>query len=176
MAPVRPVSKAKRSSTTKPQRTTFPAKQPTEDSLFNTSKRDKREMKHSLLLSKVRKSSGVSKNLKRRRPSKKLVTTLEGLEDALPVLLADKTNASKFEEEQSKILSTKPGSRKKREKLEREERARFGKNLAVLSMARPSAKEVEGGAEQHNNTRNRWATLRAHIQQSMGEHTDASRD
>ena len=81
-------------------------------------------MKHSLLLSKARKSAGVTKTLKRRRPSKKLVTTLEGLEDALPELEEQMVKPKTGQSAKSgfKSLGSKPGVRRKREKIEREER------------------------------------------------------
>ncbi|QDS70644.1 hypothetical protein FKW77_000884 [Venturia effusa] len=167
MAPIRPT---KRSGASKPQRTTFTAKS---TDLFHNSKRDKREMKHSLLLSKARKSAGIAKPLKRRRPSKKLVTTMESLEDALPELeehmVKAKTGARDVGDK-NKSLGSKPGVRKKRERIEREERERFGKNLALLSMARPD--NAEGG-EAAGATSNRWAALRAHLNSSMAEQAAA---
>lgn len=66
----------------------------------------------------------------------------------------------------NKSLGSKPGVRKKRERIEREEKERFGKNLAVLSMARPG--NVEGGGAT-SGTSNRWAALRAHLNSSMAE-------
>jgi hypothetical protein len=130
-------------------------------------------MKHSLLLSKARKSAGVTKTLKRRRPSKKLVTTLEGLEDALPELEEQmvKAKTGQSAEIGFKSLGSKPGVRRKREKIEREERERFGKNLAVLSMAKPNS--VDAGGET-SGTSNRWAALRAHLHSSMGEQGGAA--
>lgn len=65
-----------------------------------------------------------------------------------------------------KSLGSKRGVRKRREKLEQQERERFGKNLAVLSQAKSA--ETSGGDEQNNGSSNRWAALRAHIQTSMG--------
>lgn len=128
-------------------------------------------MKHSLLLSKARKSAGVTKTLKRRRPSKKLVTTMGSLEDALPELeeqeLVKVKTGPQSVDSRNKSLGSKPGVRKKRERIEREERERFGKNLAVLSMARP-ADDVEGGGAT-SGTSNRWAALRAHLNSSMAE-------
>lgn len=129
-------------------------------------------MKHSLLLSKARKSAGVTKTLKRRRPSKKLVTTLEGLEDALPELEEQMVKAKTGQTVESgfKSLGSKPGVRRKRERIEREERERFGKNLAVLSMAKPE--NAEGGGT--GGTSNRWAALRAHLKTSMGGQESAA--
>lgn len=51
---------------------------------FRLSKKDKRTVKHNVLLAKVR-DAGIQKtNRKRRRPAKKLKADLGGLEDALP--------------------------------------------------------------------------------------------
>ncbi|MCV5062443.1 FAM207/SLX9 family protein, partial [Escherichia coli] len=55
---------------------------------FIDSKKDKRTIKHNAFVSRIAKtvpgsSSGSSRKLKRRRPSKKLVTTLESLGDVL---------------------------------------------------------------------------------------------
>lgn len=55
-----------------------------EDAAWKTSKKDKRAMKHSILMTKVR-DAGVKKS-KPRRPNNKLKTDLEGLADALPEL------------------------------------------------------------------------------------------
>jgi Ribosome biogenesis protein SLX9 len=130
-------------------------------------------MKHSLLLSKARKSAGVSKTLKRRRPSKKLVTTLGELENALPDLEEQMVKAKTGQSSVTgfKSLGSKPGVRKKREKIEREERERFGKNLAVLSMAKPASGKAGG---ETSDTSNRWAALRAHLHTSMGEQGSAT--
>lgn len=55
-----------------------------EEAAWKTSKKDKRAMKHSVLMNKVR-DAGVKKT-KARRPNRKLKTDLEGLADALPEL------------------------------------------------------------------------------------------
>ena len=52
------------------------------ESLFAASKKDKRRIKHAQLMSKVTKAR--TRNPRRRRPTKKLVTTLDALADALP--------------------------------------------------------------------------------------------
>jgi hypothetical protein len=60
--------------------------------------------------------------------------------------------------------------RRKREKMEKEERERFGKNLAVLSQSRGTSTTAgSAGQGQINGTSERWVALRAHIQASMGE-------
>lgn len=60
--------------------------------------------------------------------------------------------------------------RKKRERMERAERERFGKNLAVLSQARAGEKHKDGEADgtPSSGTGERWKALRAHIEASMG--------
>ncbi|KAI9053574.1 hypothetical protein LZ554_002528 [Drepanopeziza brunnea f. sp. 'monogermtubi'] len=101
------------------------------DSFIN-SKRDKRTIKSSSFLNRIEKAH--KKPLKRRRPSKKLVTTLESLADALP----DVEDLVKGKEQdeggkmQMRSLKSRPGARKRMEKLERMERERFSKNLAVI--------------------------------------------
>lgn len=54
------------------------------EAAWRTSKKDKRAMKHSVLMNKVR-DAGVKKS-KPRRPNNKLKTNMEGLADALPEL------------------------------------------------------------------------------------------
>jgi hypothetical protein len=51
--------------------------------------------------------------------------------------------------------------------MEKQERERFGKNLAVLSQARGTEATLEQG--QTSGTNERWIALRAHIQASMGQ-------
>ncbi|SMQ52784.1 unnamed protein product [Zymoseptoria tritici ST99CH_3D7] len=60
-----------------------------QDANWRLNKKDKRTVKHNALLNKVRdagiaKGGAGKKTLKRRRPGKKLVTTMDGLADALP--------------------------------------------------------------------------------------------
>jgi len=124
-------------------------------------------MKHSLLLSKVQKSQAKTK---RRRPNKKLVANLESLADALPDADAnDGEGAGAGIESGDKVvgqatirqksLKSRPGALKRREKVEKEERERFGKNMAQLAggAVRGSA---EGGGQE---TRGRWEALRGFI-------------
>jgi len=54
---------------------------------FRLSKKDKRTVKHNVLLAKVR-GAGVQKTTKQRRPAKKLKADLGGLADALPIVVA----------------------------------------------------------------------------------------
>lgn len=126
-----------------------------------------------------------SKVTKRRRPSKKLVTGLEDLEDALP----DTATGAKRSQDQNqpdgrnkpKTLKSRPGALKKKEKLLTAERDRFAKNLAL--MARRSNDSIENAMGLGvNNTKNpdeiamnesssgsgaRWAAIRAHVERTM---------
>jgi hypothetical protein len=122
------------------------------------------------------------KPLKRRRPNKKLVTTLESLGDALGEL-EQGADGKGIEErvKEGKIrlrgLKSRPGAMKKREKLERSERERFARNMAQLAagVAKEDKEEMqvegqengEGRGEQKSATANRWAALRGFIEQTM---------
>jgi hypothetical protein len=149
------------------QRSSFP----TPSTTFSSTKKDKRIIKHSLLLSKVRKSSGQNLGPKRRRPNKKLVTTLQSLVDALPEELEEYATISKSSAAKAGIIKQdgvqsmkiNRGVSKRKEKLLKEETERFGKNLAVLSQAGAGSKEsAETGSGD-----SRWAALRRHLQENM---------
>ncbi|CEJ56688.1 hypothetical protein PMG11_02889 [Penicillium brasilianum] len=134
---------------------------------FRTSKKDKRQIKHATLMSKIAKSS---KTPKKRRPSKKLVANLESLADALPDA-ADNSHdaASQVNIIKQKTLRHKPGALKRREKLEKVERDRFAKNMAQMASMQPApaaetASEAPPGA---HSTANRWSALRNFISQTM---------
>ncbi|KAL2427041.1 hypothetical protein ABEF95_007339 [Exophiala dermatitidis] len=126
---------------------------PAEDSLFPSSKKDKRRIKHAILIDRVTKSS-AKKPAKRRRPNKKLVTTLDALADALPTEFdgdgdgnngdasANTQHAGDRPQDQVNIIKRKsmksrPGAMKRKEKLDKGERDRFAKNLAQLAAAAP---------------------------------------
>jgi len=144
------------------------------DSFIN-SKKDKRTIKHSSFVNRIEKAHG--KPLKRRRPNKKLITTLESLADALPEFDGEGLDGKGREEEgkiRQKSLKSRPGATKRREKLERMERERFGKNMAQLAVGAAAAPqgntvaEAEKGEEaQPSATGNRWAALRGFISQTM---------
>lgn len=158
------------------------------DSFIN-SKKDKRVIKHSSFLNRIEKAR--KKPLKRRRPSKKLVTTLESLADALPDV-EELVNKGEVGEGEGKMkmaasLKSKPGARKRKEKLERMERERFAKNMAVIMAGGQEDKAVpevamavdEGtGAESaapvaaatSNPAANRFAALRAWVNANMEKH------
>ncbi|KAL3417935.1 hypothetical protein PVAG01_10945 [Phlyctema vagabunda] len=142
---------------------------------FLSSKRDKRTIKHSAFVNRIEKAH--NKPLKRRRPSKKLVTTLEGLADALPDM-QDVGMAEQSGKMRMKGLRSRPGANKRKEKLERMERERFGKNMAQLSAGAPAPAQMpvvgsetlasEGSAvPAASATSGRWAALRGFISQTL---------
>jgi hypothetical protein len=104
-----------------------------------------------------------------------LVANLESLADALP----DVTEQSEAQRRSAgkgsivKSIKIKPGASKKKAKIVKEERERFGKNLAVLSQAVSDAAissqsqsgSVQEGPVAKNNT---WAVLRQHLQNTVG--------
>ena len=67
-----------------------------------------------------------------------------------------------------KSVRTRPGAQKRREKLEKIERERFGKNMAQLTTAVPAAAPAaEAGAAAPAPTASRWEALRGFISQTM---------
>lgn len=119
------------------------------ESLFATSKKDKRRIKHAQLITKVTKSKDTKS--RRRRPNKKLVTTLDSLADALPDDFEDSapsTNAAGLAAADQvniirrKSLKSKPGAMKRRQKLDNDERDRFAKNLAQMAAPQPGAQSM----------------------------------
>lgn len=173
MAPIR--AKAKR-ATAKSGRGTLPSTKSaislfTDD--FRTTKKDKRVIKHASFVSKIEKA--VQKPKKRRRASKKLVTNLESLADALPETETgtERTQmpaGSQVNIIKQKTLKHKPGTMKRREKLERLERDRFVRNMAQMTGMQPTAAAGTGGdasTGQSDTGPNRWAALRNFISQTM---------
>jgi hypothetical protein len=152
-----------------------------QESLFPSSKKDKRRIKHEQLLNKVSKSS--AKKPRRRRPDKKLVATLDSLADALPTDDDHNTDAQGaaggMAEDQVNIikrnsLKSKPGALKRREKLDKGERDRFAKNMAQLAAPRPVAHADQENAGVENSSKtvvpsatDRWAALRGFISQTL---------
>ena len=137
--------------------------------LFSTTKRDKRTIKHSALISRIEKSKAPSK--KSRRPSKKLVTTLESLADALP----DNTNEPNGTavvgdaKIRHKSLKSRPGAMKKKEALVNMEKERFNRNLAqmaALPTDSDSMTKTEGTARSQGSSGTRWAALKKFIRQT----------
>ncbi|KAM7217216.1 Ribosome biogenesis protein SLX9 domain containing protein [Rhypophila decipiens] len=159
------------------------------DSFIN-SKQDKRLIKHSAFISRVKTSAGVGKNktLKRRRPSKKLVTTLESLGDALDDIVTkdgEDGNPKMMDSKQAlegkirhKSLKSRPGALKKKEKVVKGEMERFGRSLAQLAtVTGPASTEQGKGQDMEveqtqtqaapSATSNRWAALRGFISATM---------
>ncbi len=153
------------------------------ESLFAANKKDKRRIKHSQLMSKVTKAQ--TRKPKRRRPTKKLLTTLDGLADALPdddgedgdVLAGDRP------EQQVNIIKRKseksrPGALKRKQKLDNEERARFARNMAQMAAATPLA-ETNSNSNAKSPDSNtaatstqKWAALRGFISQTLEKKAD----
>ncbi|KAJ5584698.1 uncharacterized protein N7459_004498 [Penicillium hispanicum] len=137
------------------------------DDDFRTSKKDKRQIKHATLMSKIAKNS--HKTPKRRRASKKLVTNLESLADALPDA-ADQSHdaASQVNVIKQQTLRHKPGAMKRREKLEKVERDRFVRNMAQMSgLQSTPATNNNNPTPQANPMATRWSALRNFISQTM---------
>ena len=134
---------------------------------FRTSKRDKRQIRHATLMSKIAKNS--SKTPKRRRASKKLVANLESLAAALPDAADDSHDAvSQVNVIKQNTLRHKPGALKRREKLEKVERDRFAKNMAQMStLPSQTPPPAETTTTDANPTANRWSALRNFISQTM---------
>ncbi|TPX16504.1 uncharacterized protein E0L32_003798 [Thyridium curvatum] len=154
---------------------------------FINSKRDRRQIKHSSFVSRIQKShpSSSSGQTKRRRPSKKLVATLESLADALPELDEGSEQAAAAMRDgkvRHKSLKSRPGALKRKERVVKGEMARFGASLAQLAATKeePSAAvataAAPGAAGDSNTapqpqpqmvTSNRWAALRGFISATM---------
>ncbi|ETI29048.1 hypothetical protein G647_01501 [Cladophialophora carrionii CBS 160.54] len=160
----------------------------TSGSLFPSSKKDKRRIKHAQLIHKVTKSS--ERKPKRRRPNKKLVTTLDALADALPhseetgddltetkIVTAGKRPQDQVNIIKRKSIKSRPGAMKRRENVDRGERDRFAKNMAQLASASSDAAAGKGDMEDDGSvsskpaaipsTSERWAALRGFISQTL---------
>ena len=135
-----------------------------------TSKKDKRTIRHSALISRIEKTKATPK--KRRRPSKKLVTDLESLAVALPD--APESNNEDIALGgaiiRHKSLKSRPGAMKRKEKLASLEKDRFNKNMALMMAPNNTGKDdqsTEGPVEERVANRDRWASLRGFIKQTM---------
>jgi hypothetical protein len=128
---------------------------------FRTNKRDKRQIKHAALVSKIEKDS--QKTPKRRRAHKKLVANLESLADALPEAEEANDAASQANIIKQKTLRHKPGAMKRRENMEKAERDRFNKNMADMS----TISSTPAAQTESNPTAGRWSALRSFISQTM---------
>ncbi|KAI0125439.1 ribosome biogenesis protein SLX9-domain-containing protein [Xylariales sp. AK1849] len=154
---------------------------------FVNSKKDKRLVKHSSFLSRIEKSN--KKPLKRRRPSKKLVTDLDSLKKALPDLLANgETEEGLKQLREGKIrlksLKSRKGALKKKEMVVKNEVERFRGSLARLNTVGaatniheatsmdvevhdPQELESREKPQAPNTTASRWAALRGFISATM---------
>lgn len=135
-------------------------------------------------MSKIEKSN--KKPLKRRRPSKKLIAGLGELADALPdaggqVQQQDNSGgsgiASQINVIKHKSLKHRPGALKRKEKLDRIERERFGKNMAQMAggigqNAQAQGDQDSAGAGADGATSARWAALRSFISQTMEQNPE----
>ncbi|CAG8976662.1 hypothetical protein HYALB_00002178 [Hymenoscyphus albidus] len=134
-------------------------KEPTTSSSFPSTKKDKRLIKSSTFLNRISKSS-TKKPLKRRRPSKKLVTTLESLGDALPDLVeSSKKGDAELGKVAMKSLTSGKGSMKRRGKVEKVERERFGRNLATFMREQDGVSKAvtgEGGGVERFRALREW--------------------
>ncbi|EON67185.1 hypothetical protein W97_06438 [Coniosporium apollinis CBS 100218] len=169
MAPIKPARPSQRSRTTRPSTSLKPRPTfATPDTTFTSSKKDKRTIKHSVFLHKIEKTH--SKAPKRRRPNKKLVADLQSLADALPDTIDNEDGgAEETVVGQARIrhksLKSRPGAMKRKEKLERAERERFGRNMAQMAVGQ---QRQEGAGEAAvPGTGNRWAALRGFIEGTM---------
>ncbi|KAI1333343.1 ribosome biogenesis protein SLX9-domain-containing protein [Xylariaceae sp. FL0255] len=152
---------------------------------FTNTKKDKQSIKHSAFVSRIEKAH--RKPLKRRRPSKKLVTNLESLAEALPDLLADgETEVGLQQLRDGKVrhksIKSGKGALKKKEKIVRGEMNRFDVNLAKLNAvgatsapnsqpgdthAQNKSAVQQSGQDSTTSTSSRWAALRGFINATM---------
>ena len=113
---------------------------------------------------------------KRRRPTKKLVTTLKSLTDALPVNEdAPTTGAGSAPQSQVNIfrrksMKSKPGALKRRQKVDKNERDRFQKNMAQLLGQQTEAADKENASLGPSA---KWSALRGFISQTLEVRPDA---
>jgi len=154
---------------------------------LSDSKRDKRQVKHSLLVSRAAQSSkadsaGVHKrSLKRRRTPAtkgKLNADLSSLLDTLPD--ADTPGVAASSKVAGPIkglnitIASKPGAQKKKEKIAQAERERMGRNLAAMAVGGAARAQSQGETTQQTgasiqpvSSADKWAAIRQHIKQSM---------
>ncbi|OLE51932.1 MAG: hypothetical protein AUG51_20535 [Acidobacteria bacterium 13_1_20CM_3_53_8] len=125
-------------------------------------------------MSKITKSA--TKKPRRRRPNKKLVTTLDSLAAALPDEQSSQTGGPAGTEAvniiRRKSIKSRPGAMKRREKLDQGERERFARNMAQMAVSTVPSSPQGGGAAQSEGvaapaTSQRWAALRGFIAQTL---------
>ncbi|CAK7199322.1 hypothetical protein SEUCBS139899_002000 [Sporothrix eucalyptigena] len=196
MAPVAPKMSHRAKALARIADPTLPRKVHREDNTvtdaFLHSKKDKKLIRKATFRAQISEKAGVQKKTKRRRPSKKLVATLESLADALPDVPSknydDEPEWKGIKRRQS--IKTRPGSLKRKEKVVQAEMARFGQNLAQLTAVKEETvaaapvsaeMEVEGNTENtekatapapttaRQSTANRFALLRNYITMTMDQ-------
>lgn len=143
-----------------------------------TTKRDKRTIKHSALISRIEKSKPSSK--KPRRPSKKLITNLESLAGALPHLSEEKSGETIIGDARikHKSLKSRPGALKKKETLITMEKERFNKNMAqMIQFNRANDKEESQNKalDTKHDTGKRWAAIRGFIHETMERRPESAK-
>jgi hypothetical protein len=154
---------------------------------FLDNKRDRERIRKSAFLGRVaasasrvqKRRSSLAAN-KKRRPSKKLVASLESLGDVLGEIEAEDDDMDGNEDASArasgkirhKSLKSRPGALKRKEKVVRGEMDRFGKNMAQLHSI--PAGEEQGMAvtnivevDTSSATANRWKALRGFITATM---------
>lgn len=156
---------------------------------FHSSRRDKRSIKHSLLVSKARTSTDktVSKIRKRRRPGKKLqaAQNLSDLLHSLPKvedLSSAKPSKTHGQPNSQCELLSKPGMQKRRDRVAKAEQDRFSRNLAQIRGATSQTSrhgEITSQTSQHTSKmplysaedkppmNSHWSLLRGYISQSI---------
>ena len=145
--------------------------------LFKTTKKDKRIIKRSILLSRIAKNSQPPD--KKRRRSKSLGVSLSSLVDALPETdEKDETNtpAGTVAKIKHRSLKSRPGAMKRKESLIQSELERFNRNLVqMINLSQDRGSEIDGGAESNSaqdGTRKRWEAIRGFLQQTMEQRPD----
>ena len=167
----------------------------TTSTTIQATKKDKRDARHTALLSKVESSAAVTKaskkNFKRslaRATAQNLSTNLHSLADALPdtndplkeFLVAEgldqKPKVGAGEAQPAKIkmktLKSKPGAQKRKEKILKEECTRFVQNLAIIQTAVTQQPAQSLTSSSPAPAPSVWSALRSHIANSMEKKED----
>src|SRR5579862_8675937 len=136
---------------------------PTTPTTPSTTKKSKRTTKRLAFVTKISKATSQkpSNSVKKRRPSKPLLATLQSLADALP----DMSEIPSREDGgdtllRKKSLKSRPGALKRKAKVERGERERFNRNLVQMAGV---AGESGADAAPPATTSTRWAALRGFV-------------
>lgn len=130
-------------------------------------------VRRSSLISRIEKSKAKPSSQKRRRASKKLVTNLESLADALPDIPKSRNGETGLGDPtiiRHKSLKSRPGATKKKELLISLEKERFNKNMAQMMQSCQGKEEEKDSAtvsDREKGGRSKWAVIREFIQQTM---------